>query len=38
MPAFGDQLSVTERWDLVNFARTLIAGRAPSSASPRSVR
>jgi mono/diheme cytochrome c family protein len=29
MPAFGDQLSVTERWDLVNFVRTLTAGRAP---------
>jgi putative copper resistance protein D len=34
MPAFGDQLSGTERWDLVNFVRTLTAGRAPPSASP----
>jgi mono/diheme cytochrome c family protein len=39
MPAFGDQLSVTERWDLVNFVRTLTQGREPlptSSTSPRS--
>ncbi|HXJ77899.1 MAG TPA: c-type cytochrome [Candidatus Methylomirabilis sp.] len=38
MPAFGDHLSVTERWDLVNFVRTLTAGRVPLSASPTSVR
>jgi mono/diheme cytochrome c family protein len=38
MPAFGDQLSATERWDLVNFVRTLSAGPAPSSASPTSAR
>ena len=29
MPAFGDQLSVTERWDLVNFVRTLTQARGP---------
>jgi putative copper resistance protein D len=27
MPAFGDHLSVAERWDLVNFVRTFTHGR-----------
>jgi putative copper resistance protein D len=32
MPAFGDQLSVDERWDLINFVRTLSApARLPAS-------
>lgn len=38
MPGFGEQLSITERWDLVNFLRTLTGARAPLSASPTSVR
>lgn len=28
MPAFGDRLSVDDRWDLVNFVRTLSSGAA----------
>jgi putative copper resistance protein D len=28
MPAFGDQLSVVDRWDLVNFVRTLNSAAA----------
>ncbi len=38
MPAFGDRLSATERWDLVNFVRTLAASGRPPSAAPASVR
>jgi mono/diheme cytochrome c family protein len=37
MPAFGDRLSIRERWDLVNFVRTLATGR-PLAASPTSAR
>jgi putative copper resistance protein D len=29
MPAFGDRLSIEDRWDVVNFVRTLSATRKP---------
>jgi putative copper resistance protein D len=34
MPAFGDRLSLAERWDLVNFVRSLTADEPPRSTSP----
>lgn len=36
MPAFGDQLSSEERWNLVNFVRSLSPEREPSSAKAES--
>jgi putative copper resistance protein D len=36
MPAFGDRLSLAERWDLVNFVRSLTAGEPLPSTSPTS--
>jgi putative copper resistance protein D len=36
MPAFGDRLSPAERWDLVNFVRSLTADGQPPSTSPTS--
>ena len=34
MPAFGEQLSIAERWDLVHFVRTLASRREPGAATP----
>jgi mono/diheme cytochrome c family protein len=38
MPAFGDRLSVTQRWDLVNFVRTLSEVRQAPASVPSSAR
>jgi putative copper resistance protein D len=34
MPAFGDRLGETERWDVINFVRTLAAARTARSLGP----
>jgi len=38
MPAFGDQLSIVDRWDLVNFVRTLTPVAKPGPADVLSYR
>jgi putative copper resistance protein D len=34
MPAFGDRLGETERWDVINFVRTLAAAQSARSLGP----